>query len=153
MRGVRLPAEGRFFYSWDPLLHRSPDRPGRRWGNARLVRLVLRIAVAYGAAHPGLRVGIGDLSRKHGGPFGPKHVSHQNGLDVDVYFPRLDGRERPPDRPDQLDRPLAQELVTRFVHAGAIRIFVGPNTHLTGPSRVVQVLAGHDNHFHVRIRG
>jgi murein endopeptidase len=77
-------------------------------------------------------------------------VSHQNGLDVDVYFPRLDRRERPPDRPEQIDRRLAQDLVDRFVAAGAERVFVGPRTGLKGPPRVVQALWNHDNHLHAR---
>jgi hypothetical protein len=72
-------------------------------------------------------------------------------LDVDVYYPRRDGREREPRKPAQIDRRLAQDLVDRFVAAGARFVFVGPNTRLTGPPRVVQVLAHHDNHMHVRI--
>jgi len=152
VRGVRFPRSGRDFFTWDPLLHRSPDRPWRRYGNDRLVRIVLRVVRQYSAAHPDApRLGIGDLSLPRGGPFGPRHASHQNGLDVDVYYPRLDRRERPPDRAGQIDRPLAQDLLDRFVRTGAVRIFVGPNTHLLGPPRVVQVLAGHDNHLHVRI--
>ena len=155
--GVKLPPAGKHFFTWDPNLRRSPNRPWRRYGTDRLVRLVLRVVNAYAAAHPRApRVGVGDLSRPHGGDFGirygwPGHASHQNGLDVDAYYPRLDGHERPPDSPAQIDRPLAQDLVDRFVRAGAIRIFVGPSTHLRGPSRVVRVLANHDNHMHVRI--
>jgi murein endopeptidase len=152
VRGVRFPAMGTAFFTWDPILHRSPDRSWRRYGNDRLVRIVLRALAGYARAHPDAsRVGIGDFSRPHGGYFGPKHVSHQNGLDVDVYYPRLDGRERPPSRAAQIDRLRAQNLVDRFVAAGAVRIFVGPNTHLAGPARIVQVLALHDNHMHVRI--
>jgi protein MpaA len=155
--GVRLPALGRHFFTWDPVLRRSPDRPWRRYGSDRLVRLVLRVVDAYSAAHPRApRVGIGDLSRPHGGNFGvrygwPGHVSHQNGLDVDVYYPRRDGRERAPDSAAQIAKPLAQDLVTRFVRAGARLVFVGPNTHLHGPTGIVRVLANHDNHMHVRI--
>jgi murein endopeptidase len=152
VRGVRFPEQGTTFFTWDPIRHRSPDRPWRRYGNDRLVRIVLRVVDAYARAHPHApRLGIGDLSRRHGGYFGPKHVSHQNGLDVDVYYPRLDRRERPPIRAGQIDRPLAQDLLDRFLAAGAVKIFVGPNTHLTGPSRIVSVLANHDNHMHVRI--
>jgi murein endopeptidase len=152
VRGVRLPAEGAAFFTWDPMLHRSPDRPWRRYGNDRLVRIVLRVLDRYARAHPGAgRVGIGDLSRRHGGYFGPMHASHQNGLDVDVYYPRVDRRERPPTRVAQIDRRLAQDLLDRFLRAGAVRIFVGPHTHLTGPPRIVQVLGFHDNHMHVRI--
>jgi murein peptide amidase A len=113
---------------------------------------------AYARAHPDApRVGIGDLSRTHGGDFGPRfggvgHASHQNGLDVDVYYPRRDRRERPPTSPRQIDRTLAQDLVDRFVRAGVVRVFVGPHTGLRGPRRIVGVLpAYHDNHMHVRI--
>jgi murein endopeptidase len=151
LRGVRLPAERPAFFTWDPVERRQPNRAWRRWGTDRLVRIVLRIARAYAAAHPHApRVGIGDLSRPRGGPFGPKHASHQNGLDVDVYYPRLDRRERPPRRVDQIDRRLAQELVDRFVRAGAKVVYVGPATGLTGPPGVVQVLWNHDNHLHAR---
>jgi murein endopeptidase len=151
-RGVQLPAGGPTFFTWDPLLHRRPDRGWRRWGTDALVRVVLRVVSAYAAAHPGVaRVGIGDLSRPRGGWFGPRHVSHQNGLDVDVYYPRLDRRERAPLGASQIDPRLSQALVDLFVRAGAQRILVGPNTGLRGPPGVVQVLPGHDNHLHVRI--
>jgi murein endopeptidase len=155
--GVRLPAEGRAFYTWDPVLRRSPNRPWRRWGTDQLVRMVVTVARAYHAKHPFRRLAIGDLSRPHGGNFGPQfgyigHVSHQNGLDVDVYYPRADGRERAPRYASEIDGRLSQELLDRFLAAGAQTIFVGPNTHLTGPPGVVVPLANHDNHMHVRIR-
>jgi murein endopeptidase len=152
VRGVQLPPGAPTFFTWDPLLHRRPDRAWRRWGTDELVRFVLRVVARYSARHPGApRVGIGDLSKPRGGWFGPRHASHQNGLDVDVYYPRLDRRERPPLSVSQVDPRLSQALVDLFVRAGAERIFVGPNTGLRGPSAVVQVLAGHDNHLHVRI--
>jgi hypothetical protein len=155
--GVRLPAEGRTFFTWDPILRRSPNRAWRRWGNDRLIRTLVDVLDAFAAAHPEApRVGVGDVSRPHGGDFGPRyglpgHVSHQNGLDADLYYPRLDRRERAPDRPAQIDRRLAQELVDRFVAAGAVRVFVGPNTGLRGPPGIVQALVHHDNHLHVRL--
>jgi murein endopeptidase len=150
-RGVRLPAEGEHFFTWDPVLHWRPNRAWRRWGTDDLVRTVLRIVEQYAADHPGApRIGIGDLSRRRGGYFGPKHVSHQNGLDVDVYYPRLDRRERPPKRAVQIDRRLGQDLVDRFVAAGATTIYVGPSTGFRGPREVVEVLWNHDNHLHAR---
>jgi len=153
VHGVRLPASGTHFFTWDPLLHRRPDRPGRRWGTEMLVRTVLRVVTGYAAAYPGApRLGIGDISRRHGGPFGLRHASHQNGLDVDVYYPRLDRRERPPRVAAQIDHRLAQDLVDRFVAARAVLVFVGPNTALTGPPGVVEVLWNHDNHLHARFR-
>jgi murein endopeptidase len=99
---------------------------------------------------------IGDLSRPHGGDFGPQfgyigHASHQNGLDADVYYPRADGRERAPRYASQINPRLSQELVNRFVAAGAEVVYVGPNTNLTGPPGVVVPLVQHDNHLHVRL--
>jgi len=157
VRGVMLPSEGRLFYTWDPVRHVSPNRAYRRYATARLIRVMLGVIRSHATEHPGApRVSIGDLSRPNGGDFGrrfgsPDHESHQNGLDADIYYPRRDGREREPRRPTQIDRPLAQDLVDRFVAAGARFVFVGPNTGLTGPPHIVQPLANHDNHMHVRI--
>jgi murein endopeptidase len=152
-RGVRLPARGADFFTWDPVRREVPNRQWRRWATDRLVRFVLRVIDEYAAAHPEApRVGIGDLSRRRGGPFGPVHSTHQNGLDADVYYPRLDRRERPPKLVSQIDRRLAQDLVDRFVAAGAELVYVGPNAGFTGPPGVVQVIWNHDNHLHVRIR-
>jgi murein endopeptidase len=154
VRGVRLPAEGRHFATWDPVRKRTPNRWWRRYGTDELVRTVLRVTREFAAAHPRApRVLIGDLSRPRGGDFGRRygplgHVSHQNGLDADVYFPRRDRRERAPRTVGQVDRRLAQDLVDRFVRAGARTIFVGARLRLHG--RGVQPWPNHDNHLHVR---
>ena len=92
-----------------------------------------------------LESAIGDLSRPHGGIFderfgGLGHASHQNGRDIDVYYPRLDREERAPTKPSEVDRVLAQDLVNRFVRAGATNIFVGPRLGLRGPRRIVEPL-------------
>jgi hypothetical protein len=156
-RGVHLPPEGPFFYTWDFVHRTSPNRGWRRYGTDRLVRTLLRVLSSFAAAHPEApRIGVGDLSRPHGGNFGPRfgapgHASHQNGLDVDVYYPRKDELERPPLHPDQIDRALAQDLVDRFVRTGAQFVFVGRRAGLGGPRRVVQAIPYHDNHLHVRI--
>jgi hypothetical protein len=97
---VRLPAEGEHFATWDPVLKRSPNRWWRRNGTDGLVRVLLRVTSRFAAAHPDApRVLVGDLSRPRGGDFGRRfgplgHVSHENGLDADVYFPRRDRSER-----------------------------------------------------------
>jgi hypothetical protein len=159
VRGVRLHAAGAHYFTWDPIRTRQPNRASRRWGTDDLVRMTLRVIRAYAAAHPGApRVGIGDLSRRYGGDFGPQfggigHATHQNGLDIDVYYPLLSEAERSPLSVDEVDLRLAQDLVDRFVRAGAVRVYVGPNTGLTGPPGVVQAIPNHDNHLHVRIAG
>ena len=155
-RGVRLPAEGPHFFTWDPIPDSSPNRTWRRWGTDDLVHVVLRVAREYRAAHPlAPRLTVGDLSRPQGGSFGAEfggigHVSHQNGLDVDVYYPRRDDAERAPESVEQVDPELAQDLVDRFVRAGAVTVFVGPNLGLTGPAGVVVPLQYHDDHLHAR---
>jgi murein endopeptidase len=156
--GVELPAAGTHFVTVDPVTGTAPNRAWRRWGTDRLIEVVLRVAEEHAAAHPdGPRLVVGDLSRPHGGRFGREfggdgHRSHQNGLDVDVWYPRRDGREAIPASVGQIDRRLAQELVGRFVRAGAEYVFVGPRTGLRGPPTVVMTLGNHDDHLHVRIR-
>ena len=159
VRGVRLPASGPHFVTWDPVRRRSPNRAWRRHGTDRLVRMVLRVARGYANAHPRApRLVVGDLSRPRGGDFGVRygglgHSTHQNGLDADVYLPRRDGRERAPRRLSQVDRERAQELVNRFVRAGAAVVLIGPHTGLTGPAGVVKPWPKHDDHLHVRVPG
>jgi murein endopeptidase len=156
LAAVRLPAEGAHFATWDPALKRSPNRWWRRNGTDGLVRVLLRVSARFAAAHPNApRVLIGDLSRPRGGDFGRRfgplgHVSHQNGLDADVYFPRRDRRERAARRIGQVDRALAQDLVDRFVQAGAQRIFVGAGLRLRDRTGVVQPWPNHDDHLHMR---
>ena len=67
------------------------------------IRTIVSVAAAYRKAHPDApRVVVGDISREGGGPM-DEHVSHQNGLDADVYFPRLDHELRAPVAPGQID--------------------------------------------------
>ncbi len=158
VRGVELPPEGENFFTWDAVLERSPNRAWRRHGTDRLVRTLLAVSADYRAANPGApRVCVADLSRPRGGDFGSRfgglgHASHQNGLDVDVCYPRFDRLEQQSSSPDEIDHALAQDLVDRFVATGAQYVFVGPHTGLRGPRRVVQKLVYHDDHMHVRVR-
>ena len=157
VNGVQLPEVGPDWLTWDPVLKQIPDRPERRWGTAKLIATLQRVLAGFHAAHPEAPpVLIGDLSRPHGGVFderygGLGHSSHQNGLDADVYYPRADRRLLAAYRPGLVDRALAQDLLNRFVADGVQRVFVGTRTGLTGPHRIVQVLAHHNDHMHVRI--
>jgi len=158
VRGVLLPELGEDFFTWDPILNQIPNREWRRYGTDRLIRTVLTVIHEFRTEFDGAqRVGIMDLSRTHGGKFGREygglgHASHQNGLDIDILYPRKDGTEARPTQASQVDRTLAQELVDRFVAAGAIKVFVGPKLHLKGPKNVVVPLVYHDDHLHVRVR-
>lgn len=157
VRGVQLPAEGLDWFTYDWQLGVSPNRGFRRYGTDALVRMIVSVLAEYRYADPlAPRVGIADLSRTHGGSFGERygglgHASHQNGLDVDVLYPRLDGREAHAGDPAEVDRVRAQALVDGFVAAGARYVFVGRRIALRGPPRVVQAIPYHDDHLHVRI--
>ena len=96
VRGVQLPARGRDFWTYDWGTRARPTGPGGAGapiGSSAGCYASLR---DYRSANPGApRVGVADLSRPHGGAFGRNfgglgHASHQNGLDVDIVYPRRD---------------------------------------------------------------
>ena len=148
--GTQLPVEGPDWVTWNPVTDSSPNLPGRLYGHERMIRAILSVVAGYREAHPpAQRVVVGDISFRDGGRM-DQHVSHQNGLDVDVYYPRLDRHTRAPTGTGQIDRQLAQDILDRFVAAGATKVFVGYSTGLRGPSGVVVPYPNHENHMHVR---
>jgi len=157
VNGAQLPEVSGDWLTWDPVLKQIPNRPERRWGTAKLIATIKRVLASWHLAHPEMpQLLIGDLSRPHGGVFdqrygGLGHASHQNGLDADIYYPRRDHRLLAAYRPDLIDRPLAQDLLDRFVADGVQFVFIGTRTHLHGRRKVVQVIAHHNDHMHVRI--
>lgn len=157
VNGLQLPATGPDWVTWDPIRHRVPNRPDRRWATDRMLAFLLYVLRDYRLANPGAPpVLIGDLSLPHGGPFGREygglgHMSHQNGLDVDILYPRRDRALLPPGKVADVDRALSQDLVSRFVGAGAQFAFVGTHVGLGGPPSIVQAIPHHNDHMHVRI--
>jgi len=162
VHGVQFPAVSDVAFTWDFPLGVSPSRPWRRWGTEKLVRTLECVFTQADLAHPfGQRVGVADLSRPAGGPFGSRygglgHASHQNGLDADVLYPRADACECAPERVADVDVARSQELVSAFVAAGAKYVFVSPvlwrRGLLRGPAAIVRPLVYHDDHMHVRLR-
>ena len=148
--GTQLPLEGPDWVTWNPVEDSVPNEPRRLYGNEHTIRTIVSVLAAYRAANPDApRVVVGDISFRGGGPM-EEHRSHQNGLDVDLYYPRLDRAMRAPVATDQIDRALAQDLLDRFVAAGAQMVFVGYSTGLHGPAGVVVPYPNHGNHMHVR---
>jgi murein endopeptidase len=148
--GTQLPVEAPNWVTWNPNTDSVPNLPRRLYGNEHTIRSIISVIDAYRSANPDApRVVVGDISFEGGGPM-DQHISHQNGLDVDAYYPRLDGTLRAPLAPDEIDRPLAQDLVDRFVAEGAQYVFVGFSSGLHGPAGVVVPYPNHENHMHVR---
>jgi hypothetical protein len=148
--GTQLPVEGDDWVTWNPVTDSVPNRPDRLYGNERTIRTIISVIVAYRGAHPEAPpVVVGDISFRDGGRMN-QHVSHQNGLDVDVYYPRRDRHLSAVHAASQIDRDLAQDLLDRFVAAGARMVFVGYSTRLRGPGGVVVPYPNHENHMHVR---
>jgi Penicillin-insensitive murein endopeptidase len=148
--GTQLPIEGPDWVTWNPIEDSVPNESRRLYGNEYTIRETLSVIAAYRDANPEApRVLVGDISFRGGGPM-EAHRSHQNGLDVDVYYPRVDGTLRAPRTTHQIDRRLAQELLDGFVAAGAQMVFIGYSTGLHGPKGVVIPYPNHENHMHVR---
>jgi len=150
VHGTQLPVHGPDWVTWNPITGSTPNMRKRLYGNEHTIRVILSVTRAYRAKYPHApRIVIGDISRERGGPM-DDHASHQNGLDVDVYFPRRDREQRAPTSSGQIDHRLAQALLDRFLAGGAQTIFVGYSTRLRGPAGVVVPWPGHEYHMHVR---
>ena len=147
---TQLPVESADWVTWNPNTDSSPNLPSRLYGHERTIRKIVGVLAAYRATHPEApRVVIGDISYRGGGPM-DQHVSHQNGLDVEVYYPRRDGALRAPSSSSLVDRRLSQHLLDAFLEGGARIVFVGYSTDLRGPGGVVVPYPNHENHMHVR---
>jgi murein endopeptidase len=157
--GWTLAARTDTYRTWDYPMSRSPNDPDRRVGTDREIELIDAMAAFWTAYHPDRPLLIGDLSRPYGGPFGrlfggPGHASHQNGLDVDVFLPRTDGKPKPATRPSQVDLPLARELIGDFGDVDDVKaVFVGCLRDYVSASPKADKLCNgeHENHFHVRL--
>jgi len=151
----------------------------RNWAHPDMIELLERLSekVHEVAGWPGLLVG--DLSQPRGGPMLTGHVSHQVGLDADIWLTPMPDQELSREereemsatmmvRPDRLDidpkvwtpshllviRAAAQEpQVERiFVNAAIKKALCREATGDRTWLSKVRPMYGHDYHFHIRIR-
>jgi murein endopeptidase len=145
--GVLFPASGPDHFAWSFRRQRIGGSDRTRWGNCRVVRAVLRGLAAYRERNPeSPRVAVGDMSLRHGGPI-DGHGTHQNGRQIDLYFPRRDRTLREPHAVGQVDLRLTHSLVGAMLDAGAYRVLIGPHIRLRTTSRIVR-WPNHDDHLH-----
>jgi penicillin-insensitive murein endopeptidase len=170
---VALPPQGRGYQAMKLSRHRTHGHP-------TLVHFVLTLGEALEARRLGVML-VGDLSQPRGGPTPSLHRSHQNGLDVDIwYWLPEEARERHLGRSEvegwiapsmltadhqSLDpaqwTPLQVEMLRlAAAHDAVDRIFVHPliKKALCDQEQGQEWLHklrpwwGHDDHMHVRLR-
>ncbi|HYN76629.1 MAG TPA: penicillin-insensitive murein endopeptidase [Lamprocystis sp. (in: g-proteobacteria)] len=150
----------------------------RFFGHPQLLRLIEDLGRRAQRRGLGL-VMVGDLSQPRGGRMPSSHHSHQNGLDADIWFtlaPSPEAARRlmddQPDPPSMvrpvslatssawgepqrflLETVASQPTVDRiFVNPGIKRALCGEVKGDRGWLRKIRPWAGHDAHFHVRLR-
>jgi murein endopeptidase len=145
--GVRFPASGPDHFAWNFRRQRIGGSDRTRWGNCRVVRAVLIGLAAFRERNPASpRVAVGDMSLRHGGPI-DGHGTHQNGRQIDLYFPRRDRALREPHAVGQVDLRLTRGLVGAMLDAGAYRVLIGPHIRIRTTARIVP-WPNHDDHLH-----
>ena len=145
--GVLFPATGLDHFAWNFREQRIGGSDRTRWGDCRVVRAVLRGLAAYRRRNPDAPpVAVGDLSLRHGGEI-DGHSTHENGRQIDLYFPRGDRRLREPRTVAQVDLRLTRELVRAILDAGADSVLIGPSIEIRAAAGVVR-WPHHDDHLH-----
>ena len=145
--GVLFPATGPDHFAWSFRAQRIGGSYRTRWGHCHVVRAVLRGLAAYRDRNPHAPlVAVGDMSLRHGGDI-DGHSTHENGRQIDIYFPRRDRKYREPHTVAQVDLRLTGELVRAMLSSGADQILIGPNIRIATPPRVIR-WPNHDDHLH-----
>jgi hypothetical protein len=151
--GKLLDASNELWATYNPVTGAYPNAAARRWGSDGMLSAIEAVTLAYWRRFRSApRIVVGDISLRDGGPFGA-HASHQQGLDVDVYYPRRGGgRALAPRGPGEVDRRRAQWLVERFAAERAQVVYVGVRVGLRrSRSNIAYLGYGHETHFHVRL--
>lgn len=164
--GQILPLDGRGYAIMRPSRHRV-------YGHPALINYLTTLAASRPGGQNRLLL-IGDLGPPRGGPTLSGHASHQNGLDVDVWFitratrPTDVERERLSAPGFVIDRKRLREtwgvaqarlLVAAADKSDVNRIFVSPAIkrymcrRYPGASWLYRLRPwwGHEDHFHVRL--
>lgn len=150
----------------------------RTWGQPVMIDFIKTLSEKVRAAGQA-PLSIGDIGQPRGGPAPSGHASHQTGLDADIWFERQPGARRPPaERENPRLRSLVRDDdggiddgVFSPQHVALLRLAAGmPNLDRIFVNKWIKqrlcqtavgdrgwlnklvVWAGHDAHFHVRLR-
>ncbi len=122
-----------------------------QFARAATINNLLQLAAAWDTENPGLKISIGNLSRRGGGPF-PGHKSHKDGRDADLRPLRHSGEPGPTNIKDpSYDHALTRKLVLLIR-----RLFPGVKIFFNDPilvaAKLTQLVPSHNDHLHVRFR-
>ncbi len=149
-------------------LHFSQMKRGRYWGHPDLIKLLTSAGAEFYKMNRTLI--IGDLSQSRGGPTMTGHNSHQNGLDVDIWFKMPAASEQISLRVLETEdmRPVKElgedqiKLIKYFTQDASVeRIFINAafkkklcldNKLTPEEHHKLRAWWGHDDHIHVRLK-
>ena len=130
------------------LMDNKPDRGGYQYPHPIMMTAILRMALEWQAIDE-RRIGVGNISRADGFD-DDDHVSHLDGLQVDIRPLRKDGLEKPVVWTDrQYDKEATARLIGLFRTFAPVKIVLFNDTSIP----FVKWTKGHDDHFHVALIG
>lgn len=154
----------------------SQKRRGRFWAHSQLIDLLVETG-EFSHQRFKKKIILGDLSLSRGGPTFGGHNSHQNGLDVDIWF-EMASKEPPMNIVEtqemktvlvkngfNKDFSESTEIILKFLSQDSrvARIFVHPeikrylcveksNLFSVESLRKIRPWYGHDDHLHLRLK-
>jgi hypothetical protein len=115
------------------------------YATANAIAQLKDVAADWAALGYGVRLGFGDFSLPHGGPF-PPHSSHQDGLDTDIRCVNSGTTEGPCNWQNaSYSRTRTQKLVDMLFATGQVERILFNDPNISG----VTPYSGHDDHLHV----
>ena len=149
--GTQLPVEGPDWVTWNPVTDSVPNLAYRLYGNEHTIRTIISVFAAYRAAHPQAPRSWSSATSASATAARWTSTPPTRTASTSTSTTRAStGACSAPIATSQIDHRLAQDLLDRFVAAGAQMIFVGYSAGLHGPSDVVIPYPNHENHMHVR---
>jgi penicillin-insensitive murein endopeptidase len=126
----------------------QPAKGAYQYAHPTMMTTILRVGLEWQATER-RRFGVGDISLANGVPT-PDHHTHRTGLEVDVRPLRKDDREDAVSWWDTAyDRAGTEKLIELFRTFGSVELVLFNDSHISR----VRPAGGHDNHFHLKLRG
>lgn len=135
------------YYVYGELFH-QPAKGAYQYAHPTMMTAILRVGLEWQATER-RRFGVGDISLADGVPT-PDHQSHRTGLEVDVRPLRKDGHEDGVCWWDAAyDRTGTERLIGLFRTFASVELVLFNDNHIPH----AHPAGGHDNHFHLKLRG